>query len=284
MWGPIIGAAAGLIGAGMNSAKQDKINRDNANLQREFAQNSIQWRVEDAKRAGIHPLAALGASGYSASPSSVGADNGIAQAGQIAASGLSKVLDRNQAKLSDLEVRSKELDVIKQEKELSDMGQKLSPFNIFNSGQATPTSSIFSGADGTPPTSGFSNNIIDDQPLTRQAGRIFKVDNDLQISELPPSDNGKRRFHLGPNPDSILGQMLSDGGIINGTLAQITQFNRIRKSLNFVENWAREKGLIGPDEEFDKNIINHTLDGFQLEIKKKDPPKQQYRGRQGVQR
>lgn len=30
-------------------------------LQREFAQNGIQWRVADAKKAGIHPLYALGA-------------------------------------------------------------------------------------------------------------------------------------------------------------------------------------------------------------------------------
>lgn len=29
-------------------------------LQREFAQNSIQWRVEDAKKAGLHPLSAIG--------------------------------------------------------------------------------------------------------------------------------------------------------------------------------------------------------------------------------
>lgn len=40
----------------------------NANLQKEFAQNSIQWKVQDAMKAGLHPLAALGASGYSASP------------------------------------------------------------------------------------------------------------------------------------------------------------------------------------------------------------------------
>lgn len=41
-------------------------------LQREFAQNGIRWRVEDAKAAGLHPLAAIGAAGASASPISVG--------------------------------------------------------------------------------------------------------------------------------------------------------------------------------------------------------------------
>lgn len=43
-------------------------NRQNIALQKEFAQNSIKWRVEDAKRAGVHPMAALGISGSSFSP------------------------------------------------------------------------------------------------------------------------------------------------------------------------------------------------------------------------
>lgn len=37
-------------------------------LQREFAQNGVQWRVNDAKEAGLHPLAALGAQLASSSP------------------------------------------------------------------------------------------------------------------------------------------------------------------------------------------------------------------------
>lgn len=41
-------------------------------LQREFAQTGIQWKVADAKAAGIHPLAALGAQTHSYSPVNVG--------------------------------------------------------------------------------------------------------------------------------------------------------------------------------------------------------------------
>lgn len=52
-----------------NRRAQREINDQNAQLQREFARMGITWRVEDARRAGIHPLAALGASGASASPS-----------------------------------------------------------------------------------------------------------------------------------------------------------------------------------------------------------------------
>lgn len=39
--------------------------------QKEFAQMGIRWRVEDAKAAGIHPLAALGSGGASYSPTAV---------------------------------------------------------------------------------------------------------------------------------------------------------------------------------------------------------------------
>lgn len=37
-------------------------------MQREFAQNGISWKIADAARSGISPLAALGGSGSSASP------------------------------------------------------------------------------------------------------------------------------------------------------------------------------------------------------------------------
>lgn len=42
--------------------------RENIRNQREFAQNSIQWKVNDAKKAGIHPLMALGNNATSYTP------------------------------------------------------------------------------------------------------------------------------------------------------------------------------------------------------------------------
>lgn len=55
----------GVAGELYNSA----LNREQA---RETAQNSISWRVADARRAGIHPLYALGAPTMNLPPSSVG--------------------------------------------------------------------------------------------------------------------------------------------------------------------------------------------------------------------
>lgn len=72
--GQAVGGAAGLFGGGGNNNNfynQLAVMREQAQLQREFAQNGIRWKVEDAKAAGIHPLYALGGSGASYSPSAV---------------------------------------------------------------------------------------------------------------------------------------------------------------------------------------------------------------------
>lgn len=68
----LIGAGATLLGGllgkssaekqnAANIAAQNAINDKNIALQKEFAQTGIQWKVEDAKKAGIHPLYAMGA-------------------------------------------------------------------------------------------------------------------------------------------------------------------------------------------------------------------------------
>lgn len=70
---------AGLFGGGGGGGTnwtQLAIMREQAQLQREFAQQGIQWRVADAKAAGIHPLYALGGAGASYSPSAVSIGTG----------------------------------------------------------------------------------------------------------------------------------------------------------------------------------------------------------------
>lgn len=82
----IIETGANLLGGWLNRNAQEKANEKNAALQREFAQNGIQWKMEDAKKAGVHGLYALGAQTMSASPSYVG-DTSLGSA--VAASGQS---------------------------------------------------------------------------------------------------------------------------------------------------------------------------------------------------
>jgi len=78
-------AAGNVIGSIIGGNTAEKNAEKQAKLQKEFAQNGIQWKVEDAKAAGLHPLAALGAQTLSYSPVQVGQDNlgaGLASAGQ----------------------------------------------------------------------------------------------------------------------------------------------------------------------------------------------------------
>lgn len=77
-YGAIIGAAMNMIGGMINNETQGDSerraliqNQQNLNMQKEFAQQGIRWRVEDAKAAGLHPLAALGAQTTSYYPQTV---------------------------------------------------------------------------------------------------------------------------------------------------------------------------------------------------------------------
>jgi len=113
------GSSAGGVGAAIGSfiggtrdeqiaeARRQQERADNIALQREFAQNGIRWRVEDAQAAGIHPLAALGAPGTSFSPISVdgsGGDSGMAQMGQDVIRSLSATRTHEERQMQQLQL------------------------------------------------------------------------------------------------------------------------------------------------------------------------------------
>lgn len=66
------GSILDTITASENRSAQKEMAAQNIQLQKDFAQQGIRWKVEDAKAAGIHPLYAIGASGTSFSPVSIG--------------------------------------------------------------------------------------------------------------------------------------------------------------------------------------------------------------------
>jgi len=102
VWPAVIAAGAALAGGGLNFITNEKTNRQNRKAQdkdiayqKEFAQMGIQWKAEDARKAGIHPLAALGAQTHSFTPSRVGASDSkpgrfLAQAGQSLGAGIAQ--------------------------------------------------------------------------------------------------------------------------------------------------------------------------------------------------
>lgn len=75
-WGSVVGSVVGgLLSSKSNSDSNDanaQINAQNIAYQKEFAKHGIRWKVKDARAAGLHPLAALGAQTTSFSPVSIG--------------------------------------------------------------------------------------------------------------------------------------------------------------------------------------------------------------------
>lgn len=68
----VAGFAGSLISSAMENSASKRAAQQQAHFQEEFAKKGIRWRVRDAIKAGIHPLAALGANTISYSPVSVG--------------------------------------------------------------------------------------------------------------------------------------------------------------------------------------------------------------------
>lgn len=79
-----ISAGSQIVGGIMGDKSAQRAAERNAAAQREFAQKGIQWRVADAKKAGISPEFALGGGGASFTPTYTGGKTGdmIADAGQ----------------------------------------------------------------------------------------------------------------------------------------------------------------------------------------------------------
>lgn len=109
------------------NAQQLQIAQQNLAQQREFAQHGVSWKVEDAKAAGINPLAALGAQTTSFSPISLGGEAPKSEAfsnmGQdlqrafkaASTAGMREEADNAELRKLNLEKASLENDVLRQE-------------------------------------------------------------------------------------------------------------------------------------------------------------------------
>lgn len=101
---PALIAAAATIAASRAASRSNRLANqsaasvagEQADLQREFAQNGISWRVADAKKAGVSPVYALGAQGASYAPvaQSVFQDNSTADMIQSLGQNLSGAVGR----------------------------------------------------------------------------------------------------------------------------------------------------------------------------------------------
>lgn len=121
--GSIVSAVGSIAGGILGANSAQNVAGMNYEAQKEFAQNGIRWKVEDAKRAGIHPLYALGAStqGYSPSGGYTG-DYGISDAAAHLGQGYERA---QQAKMTKEERDKQDVrDAIQDMAALEDLNQK----------------------------------------------------------------------------------------------------------------------------------------------------------------
>nr|QJB20547.1 MAG: DNA pilot protein [Microvirus sp.] len=183
--GALVGGVGSLLGGifqgqgaqkgGKMSAKATlKANQQNLKYQKQFAQRGIRWRVRDAKRAGIHPLAALGAQTTAFSPSFVGATQageGVAQSAAAMGQGISRAAQA----FGDVDDRQTDFLAKLQALQLDNMGLQNAALasqiaQINQAGQppaAPPAVADRYLINGQGQTVGGATTLVEDQPLKR---------------------------------------------------------------------------------------------------------------------
>lgn len=261
---PIIGGAisgvGSLLGAGINAIQQNKINKENAKLQREFAQNSIQWKVADAKKAGIHPLVAMGASGYSAQPSYVGANIGEGIAGFAKNIGGAIQADARQSIKDNAELRELQIEEARLNNEL--LKKKIR-------GDNDTVSPLFKGTfTPTNPNHLLSQNADARNGANTTAPKLSDAVTDtLKKMEAPftISSRGNGTYDLSFDPNGLQGQSFSEG-TTGKVMAYMSLddwlFDDDAKNLKELEKVAKQQGILTKNKPYFD--VDYTTSGFKL--------------------
>lgn len=165
MLGALLSAGSSLLGGLLGRKSADKQAKQNIKLQKQFAQEGIQWKVKDAEKAGVHPLYALGAQTHSFSPVSVGdpLPGAIADMGQNIGRAVDTGRTSNERfahRLGELSVQRAELENTKLASEIALMQQP-----------------------GTPPAPVTENPVV-----PGQAVNITKPDQSIALASNPSQD------------------------------------------------------------------------------------------------
>lgn len=146
-----VGSVASGIGS-LIGARKDKLNAENAALkswernyqaQKEFAQNSIQWRVQDAKKAGINPYAIIGGQTTGYTPQDTSYQTNYQAAASQVSNAFSDMMGQLNAAMAAEELKGKKLENDKKAVELLNaqaaaaMGQTSATIPAFK-GQTNP--------------------------------------------------------------------------------------------------------------------------------------------------
>lgn len=207
-------ASAMLIGGGINAASSiagglinrmfddnDKQWERNYNAQKEFAQNSIQWRVQDAEKAGIHPLYAIGGQMPGYTPSSAFSNDSmgeaIAQAGNAFGNAMGQIGLIN----ARLQNEKLETEIAKEKAELmQNLGALAGKPDVFKSQKSDTIPHITKQADNTLFLSGLghSRNLPDQlesevASLPADLAKVWDTQYSRATHERLPEIKGKKK-------------------------------------------------------------------------------------------
>lgn len=178
MLGNIIAAGASILGGILGNKSAEKNAERNIQLQKDFAQQGIQWKVADARKAGIHPLYALGAQTHSFSPVSVGdpLSSSISRAGQDigrAVNSTQSPTGKYQAALASLQLQRGELENALLASQLAKMNQPASQTSIPSASQRYlidgqgQTALLDGGVSSVPGTVLSAPSLLKEKPMER---------------------------------------------------------------------------------------------------------------------
>jgi hypothetical protein len=159
-------AIGSLVGAGLNYLGGQK----NLALQKAAMKKGIQWKVADAKKAGIHPLYALGAPAFNPSPVNFG---DMASAGQDIGRALDAgktfkgKVDEFTAATQKLQIRRMELENNLLASQVAKSNQPGNPPTIPDPGGQDPH--LISGQGNSAPTVSYTSPVVKNIPQKRTA-------------------------------------------------------------------------------------------------------------------
>lgn len=195
---------AGFVGGALDARDARKASKNALNIsnlasdreyqrQKEFAQNQIRWRVDDAKAAGLHPLFALGQSSASYSPSTF--IPGQSETGSFSSDGMGAALSSAltskspaQKRLTDAQIRKLEAEASLAETQALNAKRRIAeqPGNVAavepNAWQA-PVGPKVSAADVAGPGA-----LVPRVQMRLPSGRLAPVFNPNQFDELSQVD------------------------------------------------------------------------------------------------
>lgn len=235
--GGLLGGFGSLIGAGINSATQSKINKENMAMQKEFAQNGIQWKVQDAQKAGIHPAVALGAQTYQASPSSVASDtgSGVSSAFKHFGSAIDSFIDDKEEE-RNLQLENMRLQNEKERIEIANAKNKASgnTFKEFSPNPFVPPNTPEGVSNSAP-----NEKKPDTTPSRNPLSKALKLDPSYSVS----STLDGKGLKITLNSNSIEGGSMQDGIIMHSAYTGKTWYDT-EKAVSYLEKNAREAGIL----------------------------------------